>query len=264
MTLIRAYCDESGKFKDHSVIAFCSVAATGYQSNTFQTEWHKLLRKHGLTHLTMKHALNHNRELSGKTIAKGASNRRTVLLEFVNCVKKNLGHICGMALDVEAFNAMSDAARKQLGKNPHFTVFAVVVMELLHGLKGDQVLSIICDDEEEVAIPMYKLYRKIQSSFPKAVDKLTSLSLANDTVYAEIQAADLCASLLRLEARRIYFQEEYDYQSLFKRLIADLAVPNAGLGIIVAGADYVNGLSKSLDNLHRKYGHLAVPPLVEK
>ena len=261
--LIHAYFDESGKFKDHSVVAFAGVAGTMQQSRRFQQEWQKLLGRHGLSHLTMKEALNANREFSATSIAKGVSNRRTVLMQFVNCIKINLGHILGMALDVRAFEGMSSAARKQVGKNPQFTAFAVVMMELLDTLQENQVVSVVCDDEEELAMPIYKLYRKVQVAYPLAANKFTSLSFANDRVYPELQAADLCASILRLEARRIYFGEPYDYEPLFKRLTANLAVPNSGLAIIAASTQYMQELSSNFETFEKEYGHYGEPPLVE-
>jgi hypothetical protein len=79
-------------------------------------------------------------------------------------------------------------------------------------------ISFICDDEEQVAFHIYRLYRRIKTVYPGARKKLVGITFADDRVLFGLQAADFVAALLRLEASRKWFRTPYDYAPLFKAL----------------------------------------------
>jgi len=250
--LLDAYFDESGKFKDHSVVSFCGVVGSAYQIEGFQNTWDALLRRNGLSSLTMKEALNHRIELSSRVVAKGAQARNAILRPFVDCIKDNFGLIVGFAVDVNAFGAMSEATIKQFGRNPHYAAFLRVVLHILAETKKDRAFNVFCDDEEETALPIYKLYRKIKLARPTAKDRLKSLGFGDDEFFTPLQAADMVASIVRLEARRRFFSETNEYDSLWQRLKRDS--PKVGVHIGFGDTKTISSLSKSFDEFEQKNG----------
>jgi hypothetical protein len=263
---VYVFCDESGKFKDHAVVSFGAVAAGLKRLDDFETAWKYCLREAGLSYLTMKEALNCQRPLSEKNPAQGEGNRVAAILPFVDCLKRNLGLLTGFAIDVHAFHSISSAAQKHLGKNPQYAAFARVVQETMkEEVSEGGELCIICDDEEEVALGVYKLYRKLKLYYPVARKRIVSLSLADDEVFYPLQGADLVASLLRLEARRIFLGEDYYCRALYERLITKLEIaPQATVTIGLFNRDKLAGLSKSFIEFEQQYGKYGVASLVEE
>jgi hypothetical protein len=61
------YFGESGKFTDHSIVAFCGLMNTNEGWEPFKSEWDYLLRRNGLKSLHMSAGkLNFKRALSAK------------------------------------------------------------------------------------------------------------------------------------------------------------------------------------------------------
>src|SRR5271157_2894345 len=63
---VSAFVDESGKFKDHKVIAIGCVAGYNEQVGEFAQEWGRQLFLNGLNDLSAKAVLNYSRPLSKK------------------------------------------------------------------------------------------------------------------------------------------------------------------------------------------------------
>jgi hypothetical protein len=217
-----AFFDESGKFRDSSVIAFCGIAFNDNNRLPFMEEWNALLHRTGLKTITMKEALHHDRDLSKKKPARGLQNRIDALLPFVQCVRRNVSLIVSMAVDVVEFKKLPSHAREILGKNPHYFAFTRALMQLAEPLHRSDLVGVVCDDEEETALQMYKLYRKVRIAWPDARERLISLSFANDEVFTPLQAADMMAGLIRLYARKEFLGENNPYQDL----LAALASPD--------------------------------------
>jgi len=70
-----------------------------------------------------------------------------------------------------------------------------------------------------MALPMYKLYRRIKIVEPETRDKLSALCFADDRFLFGLQAADLVASLLRRESGKVFHGTTYDYEPLFAALV---------------------------------------------
>ncbi len=79
-------------------------------------------------------------------------------------------------------------------------------------------ISFICDDEEQMALPFYRMYRRIKKIWPGAKEKLAAISFVDSSVLWGVQAADLVSALMRLEAGRLWFKKDYNYRTLFKQL----------------------------------------------
>jgi hypothetical protein len=61
-----------------------------------------------------------------------------------------------------------------------------------------------CDEEEAFAIGCIKLFVNIRRTFPELRKRFVSLGLGDDKYFAQLQAADLIASLAGQEAQRKY------------------------------------------------------------
>jgi hypothetical protein len=224
---VSGFFDESGKFKDHSVISFSGVAATTelFHQPYFVPDWQYALHQSGLESLSAKSAFRHRVALSTKVEALGIDERIKALLPFVRAIRKNLQLIVGAAIDVEAFKKLPSHYYQILGDDPFFTAFLSMVMEVVGDVPANDQLSFICDDEEEMAIPMYRLYRRVKLIAPAARDKMVAISFADDRYLYGLQAADLVSSLIRREAAKKFFGEEYEYRPLFESLMESNGIP---------------------------------------
>jgi hypothetical protein len=219
MLTISSFFDESGKFKDHDVVSFGGVVSpSAHFGGAFANNWAQCLDAIGLTTLTMKDALNAGRPLSAKTPAVGVENRITSLMPFIDCIRKHLMVITALAIDVRAYSALPSHYRQAMGNNPSFTAFTRSLLAVLEVLDAEDKVSLICDDEEETAWPMYQLFRKVKILYPDAHEKLRAITFADDRWSFGLQAADLVVSLTRQEAAKRFFGTEYQYGALFSAL----------------------------------------------
>jgi hypothetical protein len=79
-------------------------------------------------------------------------------------------------------------------------------------------ISLICDDEEQTAWPMYQIYRKIKLVYLDAHAKMRAITFADDQWSFGLQAADMVVSITRQEANRRFFGTQYEYGRLFDAL----------------------------------------------
>lgn len=258
MASFYGYFDESGKYKDHKVVSFCGLCASISRSTALDQDWNYWLRHFGLSALTMKRALNHRVNLSTRVAHKGINARTNVLLNFVECIMKHAELIIGIAIDVPAFEWLSPETKRLLGKDPQYMAFSRAISDMTKYIPNGSHGSIICDDEEQFGVHSFKLYCKLRRH-PKALwGKLTSISFANDDAYPMLQAADMISSITRLEARRRYMGETYEYEQLFEAMNK----PHAGGPIFSGGffgKDELRGLAGEIIAENRKLKGKAVP-----
>src|SRR5882724_3446311 len=110
-----SYFDESGKFHDHRVVAFGGVICSAEGMDPFFEDWHGCLDQNGLRVLTMKEVLRHDRPLSPKKPALGVEARTAALLPFIECIRRHLWIVTGIALDVKAFESLPSHCHQLLG-----------------------------------------------------------------------------------------------------------------------------------------------------
>lgn len=233
MVTINAFFDESGKFKDHAVVSFGGVASPAVEINPFAEDWGRYLYMNGLKCLTMKEALNANRPLSEKNPALGFDARVEALLPFIGCMRKHLQVIVGIALDVDAFKKLPSHYHQFLGDDPFFTAFLRMLIEALNLTHPNDRLTFICDDDEQMALPMYKLYRRVKLVDPDARSKLKGLCFADDEYLFALQAADMISFLIRREADKRFFNTPYDYDGCSVRSLLNRAPPKKGFGDVI-------------------------------
>jgi len=219
MLTISTFFDESGKFKDHDVVSFGGVMSpSAHFAGSFASEWARCLDTNGLKTLTMKEALHTERPLSPKNPALGVENRIASLVPFINCIRKHLMVITGLAIDVRAYAALPSHYRQAMGDNPCFTAFTRALLSVLEVAHAEDKISLICDDEEETAWPMYQLFRRVKILYPDAHNKLRAITFADDRWSFGLQAADMVVSLTRQEAAKQFFGTDYAYGPLFVAL----------------------------------------------
>ena len=198
---------------DHDVISFGGVVSPStHFSGSFVMDWARCLDTNGLQTLTMKEALNAQRPLGSKNPAIGIESRIAALLPFIECVRKHLMVITGLAIDARAYAALPSHY------HPFFTAFTRTLLAVLEVMDAEDKLNLICDDEEETAWSMYQLYRRVKLVYPDANEKLRAVTFADDRWSFGLQAADMVASLVRQEAGKRFFGTDYQYRPLFSAL----------------------------------------------
>jgi Protein of unknown function (DUF3800) len=215
---VTVFFDESGKFKDHKVISFGGVVAYNENFIDFANEWGRLLYRNGLPALSAKNVLNARRPLSRKNRRVGIKERIEDLAPFVACIRKHLQVIIGVTVDVRAFKKLPAHFFQTYGADPVFVAFARSMLEVIGFTPERDKVSFVCDDEEEVAVHVFRLYRRVKRIFPRARNKLVAITFADDKSLFALQAADLVSSIMRLEAGRRMLRAKYDYLPLFKAL----------------------------------------------
>jgi hypothetical protein len=64
MGILHSFFDESGKFKDHQVVAFCGFGASQSQLLKFDEQWNNQLRRTGMTAMHWVKARRYGQRLS--------------------------------------------------------------------------------------------------------------------------------------------------------------------------------------------------------
>ncbi len=215
---ITTFFDESGKFKDHKVIAFGGVAAYNEFFVPFAQEWNRLIFHNGIEALRVKQAFRYHIPLSSKNKRTGISERIEDLLPFVMCIRRHLQVVTGVTIDVHAFTKLPEQYFQTYGHDPIYVAFARAVLKVIDFTPSQDKISFTCDDDQETATTIFRLYRRIKNVLPDARKKLAAITFADDKALFGLQAADLVAGLLRLEAGRRMFGKKYDYRPLTKAL----------------------------------------------
>jgi Protein of unknown function (DUF3800) len=196
---VSAFVDESGKFKDHKVIAIGCVAAYVEQLHDFTQEWNRHLVLNGLTELSAKKVLNYNRPISKKNPDVGLDNRIRTLLPFVHCIRKHLQIAIGCVVDVRAFKKLPSHFFQVFGDDPSYMSFMRIMMQVTDFASATDKISLTCDEDEETVWNFYRLYRRLKKVWPGVRERLAAISFADDRFVFALQAADFIAAIIRLE-----------------------------------------------------------------
>ena len=207
MGILVANFDESGKQKDHKVVALAAVCAEDSALETFNVEWRKLLRYFEIEVLHLKEFMQVSKCLSPRIPkAKGLEDRSALLKPFADCINDFLEFGILQAWDVEGFHSIPKNVRYHLGnaENPYLLAFAYGLMRISEHSKEDQKISIICDHDQEIALDCLKHFNGIRQADKRYRSKLISMSFADDLFFPSLQAADMAAYFVRLEAMRLF------------------------------------------------------------
>jgi hypothetical protein len=217
---VSAFVDESGKSKDHKVIAIGCVAAYTEQLRDFAQEWNRHLVLNGLTELSAKKVLNFRRPISKKNTDTGLDNRIDTLLPFVYCIRKYLQVAMGCVVDVRTFRKLPPHFFQVVGDDPSYMAFMRTMLQVTEFASRTDKISLVCDEDEQTALAFYRLYRRLKKVWPGAREKLAAITFADDRFVFALQAADFIAAIIRLEKTARLTKKKYDYKPLFRALIA--------------------------------------------
>ena len=205
-------------------MSFGGIAGPQSTMDSFDRLWRRHLRKAKLPKgLSMKEALRAHVALSERIPAHSATDRIRALEPFAACIREHPELSVAIALDVDGVAPVIKRTKGRLvpTDNPHMIAFAMAMYWLIDWSGTTDRLSLICDDEQEMALPCYDLYRRLKVLNPEARQKLACLSFADDEVFLPLQGADMLASLIRLEALRRFFGQPYEYAPLYELIAHD-------------------------------------------
>ena len=246
---VAAFMDESGKFRDKDVISLGCVAAMQDQFKPFSHDWWSLLKKNGIKEFHAKKLLNPAQALSEKNPDVGLDNRIRDLLPFIGCIRKHLQVVTGIAVDVRAFQNLPQHFYRYYGKNPALMSFASVLMHVLNFVPSRDKIVVTFDEDEETALPLYDIYKRIKRKWPKAKEHLAAISFADDEALYGLQAADLIASIVRLEFDWKWNKAEYDYSALWGEITREIDITEGRLwyvGISMGDKEALSNLASDL------------------
>lgn len=215
----QVFCDESGKFQQDPLIAFCAVSATADRLSAFDSAWRSLLRSYELEALHMERASRLVEDF-GYRLRKGQTvgERTEALFPFADCINKHLEFGVVEAWDVRGFN--------------HLPRVLIDFMASIRGLAWlvdhvgeDGRISIVFDDDPYTAYDTYNHFRSLGKADPNIQKVAVSLSFANDKHFPALQAADMLAFLTRHEANEQFNEVPNMWRSLFDRLITEPTPP---------------------------------------
>src|ERR1700691_3750879 len=98
----------------------------------------------------------------------GVSKRTKALTDFVLCIRKHLQVVIGCAVDVRYFKKLPPHFFQVYGHDPSYLAFVRAVLQVSQFTPDGERVSLICDEDEETAIPFYKLYRRVKKILPGA------------------------------------------------------------------------------------------------
>ena len=222
VAFIQCYVDESGKFKDHTIISFCGFAAGGDRFQEFSAHWQSLLRSNGMQSLHMKKAVRFTQPLGTRKRAIGLEERKTALLSFVECARDYMETAVYVAVDVGAFNGLSGDEKAIVGDDPYYLTFQHLLAELMIYYKDpDARISVVCDDEQYYAKRCHEILAKLKAKYKEYRKRLVSISFADDEFFTGLQAADMYAYLVRCEAQvELGGNSPFPFRPLYDHLIS--------------------------------------------
>jgi len=193
MGIFVANFDESGKQKDHKVVALAAVCAEDGALQTFNAEWEKLLRYFEIDSLHLKKFMQASKCLSPRIPkAQSLEDRAELLKPFADCINDFLEFGILQAWDVAGFHSIPKTFRYQMGsvEDPYLLAFAYGLMRVAAHSKEDQKISIICDHDQEIALDCLKHFNGIRHADREYRSKLISMTFADDQFFPSLQAAE--------------------------------------------------------------------------
>ena len=219
MGILHSFFDESGKFQDHHVVAFCGFGASETQLKDFDKQWENQLRRCGMNSLHWVNARRCGKPLGRNIGPQSLRERINDLKPFADCVNDYLGIGVACVFEVTGYTSFAQDSKNLLGgdDNPFYVQFMRTVMAIAEFAPKENI-RMMCDEDEETAWNCYRLYRKIKELKPKLGRRLAAISFANDLHFPALQAADMLSFLCREEAKLRWYREPYEYGKFFEYL----------------------------------------------
>jgi hypothetical protein len=213
MAAVQFHCDESGKFQNSSYVSFCGFLGNGDQWAKLLAAWRAARIRHHVPPIHVS-AMLHPSEKNGwlavsqKYEDKWPDKCREILDDFSLVIEEQKLICFGTVIDVKAFASLNlPILQERTAGDPHYlAVETTMIGALTKVLWGDSnaTMGLIMDDDEEKAMPCYRLYRMVREHNPKAKERYSGICFASDDLYPGIQAADMLAH----ESRRLMIANE--------------------------------------------------------
>lgn len=239
MAVLSVFCDESGKFRDQTIISFSAVWVTLETLERFENKWRELLRRHELKPFKISDAVKSHRPY-GIIPSQSEAERIKALNPFAACIGENFEYGIEMAVNVEAFRRTNQDVKKRIagGDDPFYFAFLRVLLAVMERVGGEKV-AFVCDDDQETAANCLSLYRRLKnmngSPELESLKDISAITFADDEVFLPLQASDVVAGLARMEAGRQFLGERYGYGPLFGYMIQDRGPMYTKWGFVFAG-----------------------------
>jgi len=254
MAILHSFFDESGKFQDHRVVAFCGFGASPSQLMEFDKQWENQLRRTGMEALHWVKARRYGKALSRKIGPQTLEERIADLKPFADCINDYLGVGVALSFEVHGYTSFAPQSKQLLGgsDNPFYMQFLRTVMLLVDYAKPEEHISMMCDENEETAWNCYLLYRKVKEVDPTAGRRLVALTFANDVYFPALQAADMLSFLCREQALGQFYGIDYEYHEFFRYLTKPRGSSSLEWRVAFKNEKDLKKLDKSLSKLKPK------------
>ena len=248
MGILHSFFDESGKFQDHQVVAFCGFGASDTQLKEFDKQWENQLRRCGMDALHWVDARRCGKRLGKNIGSQSLRDRINDLKPFADCVNDHLGLGVACVFEADGYAAFSQDSKTLLGgnDNPLFVQFLRTVLLLIDFAMPKEGISMMCDEDEETAWGCYQLYRRVKQLRPKIGRRLAEISFADDAHFPALQAADMLSFLCREQARLQWHKESYEYQDYFRYLTSPRGTSNLQWRVCFKNKEELQQLDKFL------------------
>jgi hypothetical protein len=222
MAIVYFFSDESGKQKKNRSVTVAGVGISKIRLEAFEEEWDVLLRSYELQEFHMSrvskiHETHGLKLLAGQTLVQ----RQELLFPFADCIAKYFEIGLMQATDVEGFIRLPMEARQLIGGplDAHFLTFSRGLLEVVKYIRPEDQLSVICDDNLQLAWDTYLHYRALSASSDDVQKKIAGITFAKSRHFLALQAADMVAFLTRKEAIAKFYGDCNEFEPLFARLV---------------------------------------------
>jgi hypothetical protein len=215
MAHLFAHFDESGKYKDCSIVSFAGLVDGWVRWRAFGEKWTQLLREYQVRDFRAVEALQHSQPFGNRP--KGTAEERAgQVAPFIREIVRGVSLAVAVSVDVSAYAKVQELHR-ECGEDPHYFAFYMTLSLILQffAIPKEYTLGLVFDDDEETAMRCYQLLKKLKRNIPEVKERVTSVCFSDDTGTPQIQAADLFAYLSRREAQQIFANKPYPYKNLF-------------------------------------------------
>jgi hypothetical protein len=258
MAILHSFFDESGKFQDHQVVAFCGFGASESQLKDFDKQWNNQLRRCGTVALHWVDARRCGKPLGNNIGSQPFQERVNDLKPFADCVNDYLGMGAACVFEVTGYTSFAQDSKNLLGgsDNPFYVQFMRTVMLLEDFARPEESIAMMCDEDEETAWNCYRLYRRVKEINPKVGKRLAAISFADDIHFPALQAADMLSFLCREQAKLQWYGEDYEYRDFFRYLTDPRGASNLQWQVAFKNKEELQKLEKSLvrKKLEREQG----------
>lgn len=212
--LIQAHIDESGKFHDRDVITVSGLLSSPDYWRLLNGRWLDALEKCHLPYLHVKEVKD-----------------RSILQDFSKIIRMAMAPTFGIgvtvSLDVRAWKSLTSEQQRSI-QRPDLAIFEMLIAAMLclgqNLLPPDFDVALTCDDEEETAFPIYRLWRKVRIRNPELAKKVVSICFCDDSKYPALQMADLFANTCYRESLRAFTDPDKDRDALYSEMTNEAAI----------------------------------------